>query len=80
MAGYRRRVACAAVVDLESVDEVLRTTRSVRRRLDFERPIPPEVLEACIEIATQAPTGRQAENWRFLLVTDETKKAAIGDL
>ena len=67
-------------MDLESVDEVLRTTRSVRRRLDFERPIPPEVLEECIEIATQAPTGRNAENWRFLVVTDETKKAAIGDL
>ena len=67
-------------MDLESVDEVLRTTRSVRRRLDFERPIPPEVLEECIEIATQAPTGRNAENWRFLIVTDETKKAAIGDL
>ncbi len=67
-------------MDLESVDEVLRTTRSVRRRLDFERPIPPEVLEACIEIATQAPTGRKAENWRFLIVTDETKKAAIGSI
>ena len=39
-------------MDLESVDEVLRTTRSVRRRLDFERPIPAEVLEQCIEIAT----------------------------
>jgi nitroreductase len=79
-AGYCRRVAYAAVVDLESVDEVLRTTRSVRRRLDFERPIPPEVLEECIEIATQAPTGRNAENWRFLIVTDVEKKAAIGDL
>ena len=67
-------------MDLESVDELLRTTRSVRRRLDFERPVPPEVLEECIEIATQAPTGRNAENWRFLIVTDETKKAAIGDL
>ena len=67
-------------MDLESVDEVLRTTRSVRRRLDFERPIPAEVLEQCIEIATQAPTGRNAENWRFLIITDVEKKAAIGDL
>ena len=64
----------------DSFDEILRTTRSVRRRLDFDRPIEPEVLEACIEIATQAPTGRNAENWRFLIVTDPDKKLAIAEL
>ena len=67
-------------MDVESVDRVLRTTRSVRRRLDFERPVEPEVIEACIDLATQAPTGLDRENWRFLVVTDPEKKRALADL
>jgi nitroreductase len=66
--------------DLASVDLVLRTTRSVRRRLDFERPVEPEVIEECIDLATQAPTGIAAENWRFLVITSPEKKSAIADL
>ena len=66
--------------DLASVDLVLRTTRSVRRRLDFERPVEPEVIEECIDLATQAPTGIAAENWRFLVITSPAKKSAIADL
>jgi nitroreductase len=67
-------------IDLASVDRVLETTRSVRRRIDFERPIEPEVIERCIEIAVQAPTGINAENWRFLVVTSPEKKAKLADL
>lgn len=67
-------------MDLDSVDEVLRTTRSVRRRIDFERPVEPEVLEECIGIATQAPTGANAENWRFLVITEPGRKAALAEL
>jgi nitroreductase len=67
-------------IDLASVDHVLRTTRSVRRRIDFERPIEPEVIEQCIEIATQAPTGINAENWRFLVITEADKKAKLAEL
>ena len=67
-------------LDLESVDHALSTTRSVRRRLDFEREVEPEILEACIDIATQAPTGGQREGWRFLVVTDSAKKVALADL
>ena len=67
-------------MDLASVDEVLRTTRSVRRRIDFERPVPPELLEECIGIATQAPTGVNAENWRFLVITEPQQKQAIAEL
>lgn len=66
-------------MDLASVDEVLRTTRSVRRRIDFERRVPPDLLAECIEIATQAPTGINAENWRFLVLTDAEPKAAIAE-
>lgn len=67
--------------DRDSVDHVLTTTRSVRRRLDFDRPIEPEVIEECIEIAIQAaPGGGEARPWHFMVVTDEAKRDAIGGL
>ncbi len=67
-------------MQLEDIDLVLSTTRSVRRRIDFDRPIEPEVLETCIGIATQAPTGVIGENWRFLIVTEPAKKLALAEL
>jgi nitroreductase len=60
--------------------EVARTTRSVRRRLDFERPIEPEVIERCIEAAVQAPTGLNREAWRFLVLTEPEPKARVAEL
>lgn len=66
--------------ELEAFDRVLETTRSVRRKLDFDRPIEPEVIERCIAIATQSPTGINAENWRFLVVTSPEKKSQLADL
>ena len=66
--------------DLASVDYILTTTRSVRKRLDFSRPISREVLEECLEIAIQAPTGGNRQEWEFIFVTDEDKKTAIADL
>lgn len=66
--------------DLASVDLVLRTTRSVRRKLDYSRPVAPELIEECIEIATQAPTGRNAQAWRFLVVTEPEAKQLLGEL
>ncbi len=61
-------------------EHILRTTRSVRRRLDFERPVEPEVIEACIDVATQAPTGLDREAWRFVVVTEPEVKREIGAL
>lgn len=63
-----------------SVDELLTTTRSVRKRLDFDRPVPREVLMECLELALQAPTGSNAQGWQFLFVTDPVKKQAIADI
>jgi nitroreductase len=60
--------------------EVVRTTRSVRRRLDFDRPIDPSVLERCIDNAVQAPTGLNREAWRFLVLTDPEPKARVAEL
>lgn len=67
-------------LDLASVDQVLSTTRSVRRKLDFDRPVPPELLYDCINIATQAPMGIGGESWRFLVVTEPPLKASIAGL
>ena len=65
---------------LSAVDHVLTTTRSVRRRLDLSRPVEPGVIEEAIEIALQAPTGSNQQNWRFMVVTDPAKKKAVADL
>lgn len=66
--------------DGAAVDHVLSTTRSVRKRLDFSRPVEPEVIERCIAIALQAPTGSNAQGWRFLVLTDADKRKGIADL
>ena len=67
-------------IHLESVDTVLSTARSVRRKLDFEREVPREVILECIDIATQAPTGLGGESWRFMVVTDGERKKALSGL
>jgi nitroreductase len=67
-------------MDLTTVDQLLTTTRSVRMRLDFSRPVEPEIIEKCIEIAVQAPTGSNAQGWNFMVVTDPTKRAQIAEL
>ena len=58
-------------------DELLTTTRSVRKRLDLARPVPRALIEECIEIALQAPTGSNAQGWHFVVVTDAAKRAEI---
>lgn len=63
-----------------SNDELLSTTRAVRKRLDFERPVPTEVLEECMNIAVQAPTGSNAQGWQFMFVTDQAKKDRIAEI
>ena len=57
-----------------SPDELLSTTRSVRKRLDFSRPVEPELLNECLELAAQAPTGSNAQGWHFIVVTDPEKR------
>jgi len=66
-------------MDLAACDWLLTTTRSVRKRLDFSRPVERAVLERCLEIALQAPTGSNAQGWHFVVVADAAKKRAIRD-
>lgn len=62
-----------------SADEVLTTTRSVRKRLDLDTPVEREVIHECIEIAHQAPTGSNSQGWRWMIVDDPDKKRVIAD-
>ena len=59
---------------------VLTTTRSVRKRIDFEKPVPRELLLECLEVAVQAPTGGNTQGWAWVIVTDPEKKRVIGEL
>lgn len=61
-------------------DQLLTTTRSVRKRLDFARPVEPEIIRECLDIAVQAPTGGNSQTWSFVVVTDPAKRQALGDI
>ena len=63
-----------------STDELLSTTRSVRKRLDLERPVERDVIEECLRLAQQAPTASNSQNWHFMIVTDPTKRMALAEL
>jgi nitroreductase len=63
-----------------STDEVLSTTRAVRRRLDLTRPVERELLQECIRIAQQAPSGSMLQLAHFIVVTDPAKRAALADV
>jgi nitroreductase len=69
-----------ASLDLATVDRLLTTTRSVRKRLDLTRPVEPEVIERCIEVACQAPSGSNAQGWHFVVLTDAEKRAQLAAL
>jgi nitroreductase len=64
-------------MDLTTVDHLLTTTRSVRKRLDLTRPVEQAVLEECLQLALQAPSGSNRQGWHFLLVTDPAKRAML---
>jgi nitroreductase len=63
-----------------SLDELLTTTRSVRKRLDLSRPVEPEVIRQCLEVALQAPTGGNSQGWQFVVVTDPQQRLALAEV
>jgi nitroreductase len=70
----------ASDVDLKATDHLLTTTRTVRKRLDLDRPVPPSLILECLRVASQAPTGGNLQRTRWVVVTDETTREALGDL
>jgi len=70
----------SAPFDLTETDRLLSTTRAVRRRLDLERPVERDVILDCIRLSQQAPTASNTQKWRWMVVTDETKRAGIAEI
>ena len=66
--------------DLNTTDELLATTRAVRKRLDLEKPVPRDVINECLELAVQAPTGSNSQGWRWVVVDDADKKRELAKL
>ena len=67
------------ILDL-SIDALLTTTRTVRKRLDLARPVEPEVIRECLELALQAPTASYSQDWHFVVVTDPQQRQALATL
>lgn len=70
----------SAPFDLSQTDGLLTTTRSVRKRLDLTAPVDLDEIQECIALACQAPTGGNAQDWRWVVVTDAEKRAGLADL
>jgi nitroreductase len=67
-------------IDLAAADELLTTTRAIRKRLDFSRPVARETILDCVRISQQAPTGGNAQGWRWIIVDDADKRRAVAKL
>jgi nitroreductase len=61
-------------------DQLLSTTRAVRKRLDFDRPVPAELIRECVAMALQAPSGSNVVTMQFVVITDTEKRRAIGQI
>jgi nitroreductase len=61
-------------------EQLLTTTRAVRRRLDLDRPVDPELIRRCVEIATQAPSSINMQHWHFVVVTDAELRAGVAEV
>ncbi|GAC01630.1 putative oxidoreductase [Gordonia namibiensis NBRC 108229] len=60
-------------------DQLLSTTRSVRKRLDYDRPVPLDVVKEALEVALQAPTGSNSQTWHWIVLTDPELKQKVAD-
>jgi nitroreductase len=69
-----------ADLDIAAADELLSTTRSIRKKLDLDRPVDPALIDECVEVSLQAPTGSNLQGWRWLVVTDERLRAGLADI
>jgi nitroreductase len=67
-------------IDRENADELLCTTRAVRKRLDLTRPVPRELILECIGISQQAPTASNSQGWRWIVVTEPARKKALAEI
>jgi nitroreductase len=62
------------------LDELLMTTRSVRKRLDLGRPVPRELITECLDVAFQAPNGSNQEHWDWIVIDDPDLRLAVAEI
>ncbi len=67
-------------IDTSVTDHLLSTTRAVRKRLDLDRPVERQVLNECLRLAIQAPTGGNRQGWHWMVITDSEKRAGLAEL
>ncbi len=67
-------------LDQRICDKLLTTTRSIRKRLDLTRPVPPELIEECLDVAVQSPSATNTQKWRFVVIREAEKRAGIARL
>jgi nitroreductase len=60
-------------------DEILTTTRAVRKRLDTSRPVPRALIEECLDLALQAPNGSNRNDWRWIIIDDPAMVKKLAD-
>ncbi|KAA0021425.1 nitroreductase family protein [Antrihabitans cavernicola] len=70
-------MATFPVLDL-TPDELLTTTRTVRKRLDLDKPVPLDLIKECLQIALQAPSGSNRQGWQWVVITDPELRAGVG--
>jgi len=75
----KERKTLMPILDL-SIDELLTTTRTVRKRLDLTRPVEAEVIAECLQLAVQAPSAGTKQSWHFLVVTEPVQRQALAEL
>src|SRR5574337_92160 len=63
-----------------SFDEVLTTTRNVRKRLDLSRPVERAVVQSCLDLALQAPNGSNNQTWEWIVVDDPAIRRQMADV
>jgi nitroreductase len=63
-----------------SCDELLSTTRAVRKRLDFDKSVPMNLIDECLQLAMQGPTGSYSQGWHFVVIDDKEKISSIARL
>jgi len=69
-----------APFDLSQVDRLLATTRAVRKRLDLDRPVEPEVVTECLRLATYTPSAANKQQWRWMVIDDAGRREQIAEV
>lgn len=66
--------------DLETVDRLLTTTKAVRKRLDFARPVARETIVECVRLGCYAPNASNAQEWHWVIVDEPAQRKRVADV